>query len=353
MGDADADDKPNDGIPEWQRKNETEDNAEDSLAVARRFLQDEHVKNESRDKKVAFLKAKGIDDSDIEALVDESPPSPTESAATEVRTLHNPHQLKWTDRPQTNSTPSPTPASETTPPRSEPSSPTANTEPTSHPPVVTYPEFLTTPSQPPPLVTTARLLTTLQITTLVSTLVVGTSKFVLGPMLESLTASRVELHDDVSGQLDKMLSLLEGTVSTVPTTAKPKTDADEDEDDPSEMFHRDVGTQTFLPIASSTTTTKASPSEIQATRLQGFTKSLGEIKEGLRSQSDDLSDIKTLVDVFRDDLDALTYKSPVEMDFYSGKKKAEPDDETKKVRDNIRRIKGALLSTRSFPTSAR
>merc|ERR1712000_11404 len=337
MGDADADDKPNDGIPEWQRKNETEDNAEDSLVVARRFLQDEHVKDESRDKKVAFLKAKGIDDSDIEALLDESPASPTESAATETK-----------------STPTPAPAPETTPSQSEPSSPTAHSEPTSHPPVVTYPEFLATPSQPPPLVTTARLLATLQITTLVSTLVVGTSKFVLSPMLESLTASRVELHDDVSGQLDKMLTLLEGTVSTVPTTAKPKTDADEDEDDPSEMFHRDVGTQTFLPIASSSsTTTKASPSEIQATRLQGFTKSLGEIKEGLRSQSDDISDIKTLVDVFRDDLDALTYKSPVEMDFYPGKKKAEPDDETKKVRDNIRRIKGALLSTRSLPTSAR
>merc|ERR1712000_570720 len=258
MGDADADDKPNDGIPEWQRKNETEDNAEDSLVVVRRFLQDEHVKDESRDKKVAFLKAKGIDDSDIEALLGESPASPTESAATETK-----------------STPTPAPAPETTPSQSEPSSPTAHSEPTSHPPVVTYPEFLATPSQPPPLVTTARLLATLQITTLVSTLVVGTSKFVLSPMLESLTASRVELHDDVSGQLDKMLTLLEGTVSTVSTT------------------------------------TKASPSEIQATRLQGFTKSLGEIKEGLRSQSDDISDIKTLVDVFRDDLDALTYKSPV------------------------------------------
>lgn len=60
-----------------------------------------------------------------------------------------------------------------------------------------------------------------------------------------------------------------------------------------------------------------------------------------------------LVDVFRDDLDALTYKVPAGLELYgtSASRKNEPEDETKKVRDSIRRIKGMLLTTRSFPAN--
>ena len=121
------------------------------------------------------------------------------------------------------------------------------------------------------------------------------------------------------------------------------------------MFHRDVGTQTFLPVPSAASAPKLPPAEVQATRLESLTRSLSDIKDGLRSQSDSLSDVKTLIDVFGDDLDALTYRSPAELPGYdmfrTGPKKGEADDEMRKVRDSIRRIKGALLSTRSFPTS--
>jgi hypothetical protein len=41
------------------------------------------------------------------------------------------------------------------------------------------------------------------------------------------------------------------------------------------------------------------------------------------------------------------------MSTMAGASKNEPDDEVRKARDNIRRIKGVLLSTRSFPASTR
>jgi hypothetical protein len=72
-------DKPASGIPEWQRgaddgapSNAADKPAEDQLQVARRFLEDDEVKGASREKKVAFLKAKGIEDGDIEKLLGET-----------------------------------------------------------------------------------------------------------------------------------------------------------------------------------------------------------------------------------------------------------------------------------------
>lgn len=173
-------------------------------------------------------------------------------------------------------------------------------------------------------------------------------------MLERLTSARVELHDDVHTHLDKLLEALEKSVSVIPEVQSKKSQQPEDEDeDPTECFHIDASTQTSYPIIpSKNDPSNSPPSEVQATRLQGITKSLNDIRDGLTSQTEDLGDIKMLVDVFRDDLDALTYKVPAELELYgtATSRKKEPEDETKKVRDSIRRIKGMLLTTRSFPS---
>lgn len=144
----------------------------------------------------------------------------------------------------------------------------------------------------------------------------------------------------------------------MPPTASSKArkdDEDEEDEDPTEMFHRDVGTQTVFDIPSKTEAPQEAPSESQASRLEKLTRSLTEIKDGLRSQSDDLGDVKTVIDVFRDDLDTVTYRSPeiIGYDYSRSKKTNEPEDEMRKVRDSIRRVKGVLLSTRSFPASTR
>jgi|SRR5687767_10688905 hypothetical protein len=88
---GDSDDQPS--IPSWQRDSQSEATGadvlapaetssvtapsspatEDQLEVARRFLQDDAVKDESREKKASFLREKGISNSDIEKLLAELP----------------------------------------------------------------------------------------------------------------------------------------------------------------------------------------------------------------------------------------------------------------------------------------
>lgn len=70
---ADSEDKAaSSSTPEWQRSQTeatpaaTEDTTVD---IARRFLDDDAIKTAPRDKKVAFLKAKGIQDDDIQKLL--------------------------------------------------------------------------------------------------------------------------------------------------------------------------------------------------------------------------------------------------------------------------------------------
>lgn len=230
------------------------------------------------------------------------------------------------------------------------------------PPVVTYPEFLAKPPPPPPLVTTNRLLTTLYGFAGLSTLLYGASKYLVAPMVENLTEARFELHGTASHKLQSLVSKLEKTVSEVPATgpqSRAPDDAGEDAEDPTELFHRDVGTQTSLPAGPAAAAllrpVAKSALERQADRLSEATKSLSELKDQLRAQSEDLEDVRTLLDVFRDNLDGMTYSSHAQFvggyDMYGTAKRAEPQDEIRKVRDNIRLVKGALLSTRSFAST--
>ncbi|KAK0385574.1 hypothetical protein NLU13_6752 [Sarocladium strictum] len=365
---GDSEDKP--AIPSWQRNKPSDapeaDNlsgdgttsetasstpatAEDQLGVARRFLRDDAVKNESREKKVSFLKEKGISDSDIETLLAELPSAQTSDteSTTNASTYSN------------------------TSSSSSPPSSTTTLSTTDRPPIVTYPEFLTQPAQPPPLVTTTALVTTLSTFAGLATLLHGTSRYLIQPMHESLTEARLDFHATASQRLDALVSRLEEAVSVVPPlsfgkrSAAAGDDTDSEADDPTEMFHRDISTQTanleeLAPAAS--TTPAPSPSEAQATRLQELVSSLQPVNESFRTQSTDFDDIGTLIDVFRDDLQAMGGKSSQSIyglgsgsayggySYQLGSLK-EPDDEIKKARDGIRRIKGLLLSTRNFPAS--
>lgn len=314
---------------------------DDNLSIARRFLDDDEVRSQPRDKKEAFLKAKGISPDDITTLLGSEPSSPTDTTTTTQPQQQSEDSTSSTDS-NSASTSSLLPSSDRAP-------------------VVTYPEFLTKqPAPSPPLVTTARLLTALQAAVGVSALVAGSSRYIFTPMLEQLTASRHELHADTSTRLSDIVSLLEKTVSVVPatTTAHPHEPAAEDasDSDPSELFHRDMGTQTLLPVPSVADAPRPPAHDAHATRLSGLSRSLADIARGIRSQSDGLTDTKSLVDVLRDDLDALTYRNPLggsPMDFSAPNGiggKPDDHDEIRKVRDNIRRVKGVLLTTRSFPS---
>jgi len=237
------------------------------------------------------------------------------------------------------------------------------------PPIITYPEFLTKPVRPPPLMTVNGFLNTLYAFGGFSTLVYGTSKFVLKPMVQSLTEARNSLHESAKDDLTKLVEKLESVVSEIPPAkAAVHTEEYHDDDDkssyddPTELFHRDIGVQTSLPSSPAESTFEPSPEESasvqQARRVAELVASVKAVSDGIVGQTEDLGDVKSLLDVFRDELDQLSsahtgpdYGSGFSM--YGSANRNEPDDEIKKAKENIRRVKGVLLSTRSFPGSTR
>ncbi|KAF4441376.1 hypothetical protein F53441_12053 [Fusarium austroafricanum] len=313
---------------------------EDKLEVARRFLENDAVRHAPHDKKVEFLKSKGIDEAEIHALLSQEETSPETKSPTS---------------PETTSSHASTPT-ETLPP-----TPTSQ-PPVDRPPVVTYPEFLAKAPRPPPLVTKERLFNALYAVTGLSTLVYGTSRYVIRPMVDSQAEARTDFHDLTSRNLDALVAKLEKTVSEVPPKKSVATVEEEsDAEDPTEMFHRDMGTQTTFPISSVTAMADSkgndSAAKHNANQLASINKTLSGLKDEYRSQSEGMDKIKTAVDVLRDDLDTMTYTAYPDhstgYDLYGRSRRPEPDDEIRKVRDNIRRVKGVLLSTRNFPASAR
>lgn len=195
------------------------------------------------------------------------------------------------------------------------------------PPIITYPEFLTTPTQPAPLITAQRLMTTLYIFGGISALLFGTTKYLIAPMVESLTSSRLELAGTTQTNLDKLVEKLEGMV-----TIK----EDESDGDPTELFHRDIGIQTSPPASRPT-----SPVPDQASQLAKITTNF----KGLEEDED--IELSTTVNVLREYLDSLAYAAPVYNYSYSAPK--DENDEISKLKTEIRALKGVMLSTRSFP----
>lgn len=263
---------------------------------------------------------------------------------------------------QTSSSPPPPPSQHQQPPSSTTPSP-------DRAPIVTYPEFLTKPARPPPLVTSTRLLNALYAVVGLSTLVYGTGKSVVQPMVRSQMAAREDLHAGVRRDLDALVAKLEKTVSVVPPHKQPQqpqqqqqvdTDSAESEaGDPAELFHRDMGTQTSFPLTTttpSTSTTNTTDSKSEATtkrhaeQLAGLTKSLSSIKDGVRSQSEGLEGVKKTMQDLGIDLDYYRLESRAASPYeVYGQSQKEPKDEIRQLKENVRRIKGVLLSTRTFP----
>ncbi|PFH60147.1 hypothetical protein XA68_11389 [Ophiocordyceps unilateralis] len=313
--------------------------SQDHLQVARRFLDDDHVRTSSREDKARFLKSKGIPDDDVQKLLTDQDFRSRENEAAEPE----PQIASSTDI------------------KPRPCDFTSKDDGFDRPPVVTYPEFLAKPVRPPPLVTTSRLLDTLYGFAGLATLLFGVSRYYVAPMIDDQTEARAELHATAGYKLLALLSILEKSVSVIPSGAAGQfthADVASDAEDPSEMFHRDVGTQTSLPVSPAVSRSAAeSQFERQADRLSEAVRTLSDLKDQYRSQSDDLEGLRTLLDVVRDDLDSMTYGSKAQglggFEMYGTVRRVEPEDEIRKVRDNIRRVKGILLSARSFPSSTR
>ena len=233
--------------------------------------------------------------------------------------------------------------------------------------MITYPEFLTKPQRPPPLVTPDGLLTALSALGALTTALYGTQHYLVTPMLESLTEARHTFLDATASQLGRLIDQLEHTVSEPPASLAAlahagrhaaDSDAESSVGDPTELFHRDIGTQTSdppspSPAASAAETADEKPLEGQLARLARVTSILQGISRDHTAQAEDLADVRAVAAVVQDEASELAAAGTVVaaewISSWSAAPRREPDDELKKARDNIRRLKGTLLSTRSFP----
>jgi sulfite reductase alpha subunit-like flavoprotein len=201
-------------------------------------------------------------------------------------------------------------------------------------------------------------------------------------MLASLTSARHELASKAEENLQKLNTKLEETVSVVPpqlTARKIKTDEEDDDDsvtsDPTELFHRDMATQTSPePTPAPSTTGAANSADVATTpttKVNDHVSRVQSITSQLRGIIDSEKDASSLDDSMRTGLtelhhycDTLIYSAPAYSagssygvwnsnagaNDNSGLRKAE-DEAIAGFRADIRGVKGALLSARNFPAS--
>ena len=385
MGDA-ADKKPA-SIPDWQKtyvQSSTPTPTESShpedaptsntplIEQAKRWLQEDSIREAPRESKVSFLEQKGLQGDDIQKLLGAADsPDPEFAVKTIYDSASTSHKEQASNRPDTTTI---------TMPSSQPSvtGPARDV-----PPIITYPEFLLRPEKPPPLVTFQRLAYATYGFAGLTALTYGASKYLIQPMLESLTSARHELADRTIENLEKLNHKLEGNVSHVPYTSssallKHKGDdtyTDDDvetvDSDPTELFHRDIATQTSphqSRTASMSTSTSlglhhdANPTASQGSRLSTIHSSLTSILDGNSSKTT-TETLKTSVEELQTYLDNLQFSNNSfntnydyiypSFDAQKSSKNKDPDDAADKFKAEIRAVKGALLSSRTFPTSGR
>ncbi|KAG9229108.1 peroxisomal membrane anchor protein conserved region-domain-containing protein [Amylocarpus encephaloides] len=367
MSDSDEGEKEA-GVPSWQQNSEQKPLKNDSKPIpeppsqeaaldqARKFLEEDEVKNASTDKKIAFLESKGLRSEDIHELLGVSRNSEASSSTPVEESQTLPPLLEVSQSLNRSSIPPAQPSQTYTSPAP------------SQPPIITYPEFLTKPAHPEPLITKPRLLTTLYAFSAFSFLLYGTSNFLVAPMLASLTEARHDFASTASTNLRKLIEKLEALVSTIPDYApkhklleEGELDGVESEDeDPTELFHRDIGVQTSPPQSPrSLSPAPQTPLDMQTTSLTNLTKSLQSLIVDSTSQGKNTAEAISAISTLTESLDSMVFVEP-EVYTYgggyrstSGSGSGNEDDEIARVKAGIRGVKGVLLSARSFPGGVR
>ncbi|KAI4716793.1 hypothetical protein E4T48_07010 [Aureobasidium sp. EXF-10727] len=402
-------------LPAWQRHptdastqaaTQEHDASVAAIQRVRRFLQDPVVKDAPYHKKKAFLLSKDVseemiyqvmgdedtqDKSDTDGSRDAaqqefeaSKTAPTTDGSTEAaqqefdaskRAPQPPTYVKTTDGSQEAATQEfdASKAVSFSAAEFRSTTPTTASQPRRDvPPIITYPEFLIQPQKPPPLVTVSRLINATYIAGALTASAYALSKFIIAPMADNLNHARHDLFDHTSQSLTEFNERLTKTVSTVPSSAKPPPstpadfadfDMDSVTSDPTELFHRDIGTQTSPSL--SRRTSLSSDADIvksdtvplkQATRLNIMKSHLSELLEGAESNGSSNETLQASISETRHYLDGLYYTSPSyawnadnSLSSSNASKDKEPDAAVA-LKAEIRGVKGVLLSAKRFPS---
>lgn len=333
------------------------DSPDELIELARDFLSEEAVKDSPRKDKVDFLREKGLGDDDIDKLLSK------DDTETELKTVHDTSGTTEQDKtqlsiPATEPEVAPTSASVVI---DEPKRDVA--------PIITYPEFLLKPQKPPPLITVSRLINATYALAGVSALTWGASKYIVQPMLETLTEARHELADKTLQDLEKLNDKLETMVSHVPYIAssavkrqqEQEDDTESVDSDPTELFHRDVAVQTTPGLSRSSsevslTQDKLDPTIAQAQRLSGLNYSLRTFVQSMDHAKDNDRRLQKSMESFQqylNVLDSTAYNSNSPYPGPDNNKNSNRQGEAQKFKQEIRTLKGAFLSSRNFPTAPR
>jgi hypothetical protein len=362
-------------IPQWQRQIATENTTAEQdtplpkhalLEQAAKFLDHDDIRNASLDQKVAFLESKGLNSEDVRELLGHLPEQDASSIGSsppKVAIPDFPHiskNLVLTSQQKTGETEYAQDSAGTSPASSPPS--------TSVPPIITYPEFLLHSQRPPPLISKSRVLSTIYASSATAAVIYGTSQYLLKPMLETLSVARHQLYETASKNIQTLNESLEEIVSVVPVTVAAKsgrhTDNEVDEDgesdisDPTELFHRDTGTQTSPPFSSRGSSFSVSSTEYQGssvptppmstTKLLKLHANLSAVLDSATSVSDEDDTIIHGINNLKSYLNDITYGRNA-LALRGELNRSNIDDELSKVKAEIRGVKGVLLSAKSFP----
>ncbi|KAL8875407.1 MAG: hypothetical protein Q9198_006232 [Flavoplaca austrocitrina] len=246
------------------------------IEQASRFLNEDDIKDAPRERKIAFLRSKGLTEEEVSRLLelpfDGTKAEMQERAATSEQAVRFHLIHVWLNQlinmQLSNSSSSVT---QDLGAASFQSSSTTSS-PSDNPPIITYPEFLLHSEKPPPFITASRLISTFYLFSGTAAAIYGTSKYLVQPMLDSLTSARHVFFSTTQNNLDDMLDRLENNVSKIPCgPSKDKMEDEEDAssddsiDDATPFFNRTIGTQTSPPP--STTPESSDPSLAPATTL--------------------------------------------------------------------------------------
>ena len=363
----------------------------DLMDQASKFLQDESIRDAPTDQKISFLESKGLRNEEIQSLLgvsrnaEASSDTPSDDGKTQTPSPNG--SQSTTEQPSEAASPtdqkslSPASAPAQSPPSSSPPAPAPRSR--DVPPIITYPEFLFKEQKKPPLVTFQSILYTLYGAAGLAASVYGASEYLVKPMVANLTSARHSLSETTQANLEKLNEKLEQNVSTIPphprsaSADKPEEVEDEETDsvtsDPTELFHRDVATQTS-PEFSEPSLTEGKPATetalpdskaavfTHATRLETIHSHLREFTDSDGGSNDADDGMRMRLNEMRHYLDGLIYSSPAYnvagYGAYSSVDSSRPtgvgsgeEDAITSFKSEIRGVKGALLSARNFPTS--
>ena len=198
----------------------------------------------------------------------------------------------------------------------------------------------------------------------------GLSKYIIAPMAQNLVESRHDFASHAKVQLDEFNNRLKDVVSSDPATklkagaSDIMDDISEAESDPTELFHRDFGTQTTpslsrRPSVASSPDTESSVVASHESRVKILTSHLKELESTRSNDASSSDSLKTKISDLSTYLAEMSYQSHYGSgmgSFYypssrttGGNLAKSNDDQIETFKGDIRAVKGVLLSARNFP----